>query len=632
MNRSRLAAVTVAALCLNALLFLAAAPARAAEGDAGEAGVDEVFAERIEVSLVSLEVWVSDAEGEPVTGLGVDDFTLRHDGDPVTITHFSEVRAGAAGETAPAPPVASDPASAEPPPPAPRPSLAGSPPGHLVVYFDQNRLSPGSYPVVAEALGQVLAEGAVPAERVLVLRQDENLHLEVPFGSSPDDVAAAVERITSGSHRGMAGASGLDQARSHILEIWEHSENVARTRPAACERFIRRVEPAVRAWTRERSADVARTLGNLDTAASLLAGLPGVKGVLYVSDGLDLAPGTSLASYVSEFCPDRGRAWETRAMGDGLGQDFLRLAAHLNARGVTLHAIQASGLGGTREGSASQRATTAPVGSGIRFEMRQRQAARSGMSLLATETGGRAVFNRGDLVPEFTGIARGLAHYYSLAFPPPEGSGPVHRVEVSVADPSLTVRYRRTIRAPDPDERFEEGLAGALHLGLVSNVHDLSLGVADAGGARDGESRGGATGEGEVGEGAPALNLLIMVPVERLLFTPQDGGGGDNGVARVEVRVLAVPLVPADARPRASAPPVRLAQEFRLRGPADATASAVARQRATLPLALPLPPGPHRLAVALRDALSGESSFVITDLTIPGPAGEDAAGEPPAAP
>jgi len=654
----------LAALGLVALWPLLPGPVRAAaqeavaqEAAAQEAGeaAAEVFGERIEVSLVGLDVWVSDEDGEPVTGLDVGDFTLRHAGDPVTITHFTEVGAAAAGEAGTAPPVAPGAAPADPPPPARRPSLADSPPGYLVVYFDQNRLSPRSYPRVAEALEQILSEGAqseggVPAEHVLVLRQDERLHLEVPLGSSAEDVAAAVERITAGSHRGLAHASGLDQARNNILEIWEHSESVARGRRGACDRFLLRAVPAVGAWTRERSADVARTLANLDTAAALLAGLPGVKGVLYVSDGLDLAPGTTLASYASEFCPERGRSWETRAMGDGMGKDFLRLAAHLNTHGVTLHAIQASGLGGGREGSASQRATTAPVGSGIRFDTRQRQAARSGMSLLATQTGGRAVFNRGDLVPELTAISRGLAHYYSLAFPPPEGSGPVHRVEVEVGDPSLTVRYRRTIRAPDPDERFEEGLASALHLGLVSNVHDLSLGVAETGtgeastgegGTGEGGTAEGGTGEagtgeagtgeastGEAGSGAPLLNLLIMVPLDHLLFAPGPGAGA-TGAARVEVRVLAVGLGPA-AGPRARSRPIRLEESFRLRRPANSAGSEVARQRATLPIALPLPPGPHRLAVALRDALSGEASFVITDLTVPGPVGGEATQNPAA--
>ena len=54
------------------------------------------FSERIEVSIVNVDVWLTDALGEPVTGLTADSFEILHDGRPVPITHFTEVRPGAA--------------------------------------------------------------------------------------------------------------------------------------------------------------------------------------------------------------------------------------------------------------------------------------------------------------------------------------------------------------------------------------------------------------------------------------------------------------------------------------------------------------------------------------------------------
>lgn len=645
----------------------------AQEGEEAAAVFDEqIFGGQIEVGLVGVDVWVTDAEGEPVYGLGADDFTLRHRGDPVVPTHFSEVRSGRVVVEAP-PSAAEDAAGSgeegsgeagsgeegsgeEGAAPALRDDAI--PPGHLIVYFDQLRLSPTSYQAVGEALERVLADADVPAERILVLRQDEGLHLEVPFGAGAADVRAAVERITAGSHRGLARASEVQQAREAVLAVWEEAEslsgsasqgmNVAEqsaaaagpggggatsfgsgprgavesrlggsASPPACDLFVQRVEPVLNGWTRDRTSRLAGTLSNLDAAAGLVSGLPGPKALLYVSDGLDVTPGMALAAYAADFCPQLGRQRELEALGEGLNLDFQRLAAHMNAHGITVHAIQASGLRGIREGAASQRATRGSQGAGVRFEARQRQGERSGMSLLAAETGGRAVFNRGNLAPEVAAMGRELGDYYSLAFPPPEGSGPVHRVEVAVDDPDLRVRYRRSVRSPDPAERVEEGLTGALHLSITSNPHDLSLGLAGAG-----------------GEGAP-LSLLVMVPLDRLVFSAGGEAGGDGAaagekLARVELRALAQAAEGAtEAVPRS---PVSLSQEFRLRQPAGAGGE-VASQRANLPLALPLPPGPHRLAVALVDLSSGETSFVSTALTVPGEAepaaGEGAAGEPP---
>ncbi len=650
------AALALAGALLSALALLPAVPA-AAQPDEGAAAV---FGERIEVGLVGIDVWVTDAEGEPVHGLGADDFTLRHDGEPVTATHFSEVRSGRVVAARPADgaaaPSAAAPSAAAEPGDAP---AAAAAPGHLIVYFDQLRLSPASYKAVGEALERLLADADVPAERILVLRQDEGLHLEVPFGAGAADVRAAVERITAGSHRGLVRAGDLDQAREALAAAWEEAESLSGTAsqglnvaeqsaaaagsgggatgfgsgssprgavesrgggsvaPPACDLFRQRAKPILDVWTRDRTARLASTLANLDAAAGLVSGLPGVKAMLYVSDGLDMTPGLALAAYASDFCPGLSRDRELDALGEGLSLDFQRLAAHMNAHGVTVHAIQASGLRGSRDGSASQRATRGRRGSGARFEARQRQGARSGMSLLAAETGGRAVFNRGDLAPELAAIGRELGDYYSLAFPPPEGSGPVHRVEVSVADPDLTVRYRRAVRSPDPAERIDEGLAGALHLSITSNPHDLSLGVAGAG-----------------AEGGPPLSLYVMVPLDRLVFAAEPGadpGAAKSGaageespgemLARVELRALAQAT-------GAATEAVPLSQEYRLRKPAGA-GSEVASQRANLPLALPLPPGPHRLAVALRDLSSGETSFVSTALTVPAPPAPATGGDPP---
>jgi len=637
--------VLVGALLVAVLLPLAFAHPAAAQP---ETSATAVFGERIDVGLVGLEAWVTDADGRPVYGLGADDFTVRHDGEPVAVTHFSEVRSGRVMPAAPAVEAEAVDTAVADTPAADAPAVE-TPPGHLIVYFDQLRLSPASYAAVGEALERVLADADVPAERILVLRQDEGLHLEVPFGASAAAVRAAVERITSGSHRGLARASDLEQAQAALLEVWEEAESLSGTAaqglnvaeqsaaaagpgsgttsfgsgprgalesrrggsvaPPACDLFQQRAKPILDGWTRDRTARLAGTLSNLDAAAGLVSGLPGVKALLYVSDGLDVTPGLALAGYAADFCPGLDRQRELDALGEGLSRDFQRLAAHMNAHGVTVHAIQASGLRGPREGSASQRATRGRRGSGARLEARQRQGARSGLSLLAAETGGRAVFNRGDLAPEFAAIGREMGDYYSFAFPPPEGAGPVHRVEVGVDDPDrpdLTVRYRRAVRSPDPAERIDEGLAGALHLQITNNPHDLRLGVAEA-----------------AAEGDPPLSLFVMVPLDRLVFRADEDGPEEY--ARVELHGLA-----QAASPGAEAVP--LAQEYRLRKPPGGD-PAVASQRANLPLPLPLPAGPHRLAVALRDLGSGETSFVSTALTVPGATaggeGEAKAGEGP---
>ena len=66
----------------------------------------EPFTDQIEVSVVNLDVFVSDKNGQPIEGLEAKDFEILEDGRPVKITNFyheSQAAAPAAtraGETA----------------------------------------------------------------------------------------------------------------------------------------------------------------------------------------------------------------------------------------------------------------------------------------------------------------------------------------------------------------------------------------------------------------------------------------------------------------------------------------------------------------------------------------------------
>src|SRR6478609_9607512 len=65
-------------------LLLAAVPCRAA----GEPPAGESFKESIEVSVVNLDVYVTDKKGQPITGLRKEDFQVLEDGRPVEISNF----------------------------------------------------------------------------------------------------------------------------------------------------------------------------------------------------------------------------------------------------------------------------------------------------------------------------------------------------------------------------------------------------------------------------------------------------------------------------------------------------------------------------------------------------------------
>src|SRR5215203_626141 len=54
------------------------------------------FGEAVDVNVVNVDVYVTDKNGRPVTGLRKEEFELREDGKRVEITNFEAVDRGAA--------------------------------------------------------------------------------------------------------------------------------------------------------------------------------------------------------------------------------------------------------------------------------------------------------------------------------------------------------------------------------------------------------------------------------------------------------------------------------------------------------------------------------------------------------
>ncbi len=596
-----------------AALFAAAAAAFAQPPATG-------FAERVDVELVTVDVWVTDAAGNPVTGLAAADFEVQHDGRPVAVTHFTEMRAGRVAE-----PVTPGAATTEA---GGTPEVAGSSPAHVVVYFDQSRLHPTRYPALIRSLREFLNGESVPAGRVLLLRQDRSLSVEAPFGSTTAELAAALDRLAKGTASGIDIESETRLAIDAIRDVWEESQDAVGSAsaglaavpsaggqpgepgggassvggpravvggvgsgagPDACGMFANQIQPILDSWTRSNSQRVAVTLTNLSSTASFLAGLPGVKTLLYLSDGLETQPGAELATYASSLCPAAGSDLLTGTLAQQMSSAFLDLTRHANTNRVTIYSLQTSGLRSPGTGDATAGRSERGRGGGARargaFEASKRAGEREGLGMLAGETGGRAVFNQNDLLPELEKIADDLGHYYSLAYQPPAGGDEQrdHRIEVKVAGGDRTARYRRGYLEKSPSQWLSERIEGALNLGLTSNALEVRLGAGEITQTESSSYR---------------LPLHVMVPVERLAFLPQ----GDAYLAEVLVRVM-VRQVDGNTL-------MTDEKSYRVQGSPQATGFA------DLAIALELAAGTHLTGIGVVDQNTREASFVSTTLQV----------------
>ncbi len=609
-------------LCWLTLLALVTVPPGEARAGSDTAGPPEPFVESIEVTLVTVDVWVSDRQGRPVTGLDRSSFEVLHDGRPVPIEHFVEVRAGK---------TVADGADGDAGGGAAASGLAQ--PSHLVVYLDASRLHPSHLDPLIAGLERLLDVGALDPGRVLVVRQDRYLSVKAPFGSTEQELRAALARVTKGNPGGIVHENETRLALDAIRAAWEETESLAaaataglglapdgagaagdagpggagggggapggdpRSRvggvgtgggPGACGLFVSYIRPTLDAWARSRSARIAVTLSNLSDLVSFLAGLPGVKTLIYLSDGLDTKPGIALANYASGLCPGAGSELLRSSELENNIDRFLALTRHANANRVTIHALQAGGLRSSRVASAvSQAGAGADRGrmSLGSFESTERSSAQEGLTLIADETGGRAIFDRNELGPSLLEIGEASRSYYALTYEAPPASADKarksHRIDVKLAADSLVARYRRGYLEKDPERWVTERLEGALNLGITANPLEVRLGA--------GAAEAGADGKRQV-------RLHVMVPVDRLAFLQQSGGS----VAEVAVRVLAREV---EENTLAIGD-----QQYRVKG------SSGSNGVATLPLELELAEGRHVMAVSVQDRGSGEASFVTTQL------------------
>ncbi len=595
---------------LAVLLALAfgAGSAAAQEPETGTA-----FGETVDVQLVNVEVWVTDRQGEPVTGLGAGAFEVREDGKRVTITNFAEIRAPAAPEPfAPATPIE---APAEQPireRPLVVEELQESAPaegtGFLALYFDELFSKPAGRKQLIRDLRTFLELRRVPAERVLILRQDQGLEVEANLGSGAAELEAALDRLEAPSARGLQTWAEEKQAFRQVMQAWEEEVNVtgasgsnASAGRDACGFFPEKAFRAIQYHIEASRGRIAETLDYLTETAGFLAGLPGPKTLIYVSDGLALAPGKDLMSLVKSLC--QGLQADRRLdYLEGMGEGFRRLSRHANANRVTIYTVQALGLRSNLTAtSASERGVTGTFRALTRYNSESKTQQQLGLSYLADETGGRAVLNRGRFIEELEQIADDMNGFYSLAYAPThKGDGREHKIEVKVRanEPQggkLRVRHRPGYRDKSPDQRMIERLNSALYLNLMTNPLEVRLGAGAISANKKGKIK---------------VPLHVRIPVDQITFLPRRG----DDVADLRVAVM--------AREQGRAKTAFKQEGYRLARPKGSGPGL----SVSLVIELELDEGVYSIAFGVRDEASQVASFVATGVELRTPVAAGAEG------
>ncbi len=528
-------------------LLLAPIPSHAA----GEAPAGESFKESIEVSVVNLDVYVTDKKGQPLTGLKKEDFQVFEDGKPVEISNFFAESRG----TEPASPASSGPG------PSVAPERPVSQRLRLVVFVDDVNLTPANRMRILQSVGHFLHAELKPGDEVMLVRYDQQLSIRRQFTSDLKVVDADIEEILKLPSDVRHYEKSLADAIQKINFSRSGGEMVGTV-----------VEGAISSWAGEESIMAQGSLDALDSVVSWLAGVPGRKAILYVSDGLPLTPGLDLFTIYAR-APQGSSSTEhideMTAQKFDLTTRFRQLTSHASRNRVTFYPIESFG---TRRMDSSL------------FESAALANRQAGVRFLAEDTGGRALVNAADVPGALAKVSEDFETYYSIGYQPRRpGDEAEHKIEVKVKARGAQVRYRQWYRDKPVGETIAEATLAVMRFGPEDNP--LGAGVEVIPDKKPGETL-----------------VRIKVPVAKLFLQP-------NGATRQgQLRLYVV------ASGEGSMTPVRQTKQVTVEVP-EAEAAAGSRKEYTHEISIPLKPGYYAIGVGVRDELAATTSYLRRDFT-----------------
>jgi VWFA-related protein len=545
----------------------------------------ESFAERVEVEVVEVEVRITDRKGRPVSGLDRQDFRLFEDGRPVEVAYFSEYRDGTVtpGEAGGKDPGTAPPAETGEAPAPVAPGAFGGP-TRLVIFLDQVHLEPAGRSRVLEGLAEFVSRDLPPDVPVMVVSYDGGVRISQDFTTDRLpvlDALAAQEESAVGVFE-LAGRRNALRRIEHIYLKWKDAPFCSE--PCECGFF--EMEAAARERASEVAAGVEQTLGGVTSVVAALGGVPGRKVLLLVSDGLEARPGLDLFHYISDVCPQHEQeVSKNYTTGETALSAIHDLTSDSSANRVTLYTLEAAGLRGD---AADMSVGSSQFRPSLLTQRMFTGNLQHSLFVLAEQTGGKAVFNTNRFDEALEDVGEDQGTYYSLGYHPGHaGDGRVHLLRVEVEAPSYQLRYRRSYR----DKPFEMRIAEGALASLLFGVGDNPLGVR----AETGEAT-------SLPGGGHRVPVRIWVPLAGLTLVPDELG--------LEGRLRVVMAV---TEPDGSLGPVR--QKLVSVEVAAANGGTRASEQ-LVEVTLELSGDAHVLALAVRDEIGGETSYLRHELRL----------------
>jgi len=406
--------------------------------------------ESVDVTVTNVDVFVTDSKGQRVTGLKADDFEIRQDGIPQKITNFYAVSGGKVlfedGTSVPFD--VKEPAA---------PQVPQIVQAHYVFYIDNQNIQPQTRNRMFKRLKEFIQQSVGPNAEGMIVTYARSLKVRKNFTSHPNELVATLEDIELDTGGGTNTVADQRDALQRINDAKSSTEAM---------NYAQQYSKSLR-------NDLEFTTDALvDTIASL-AGLQGRKNLIYVSEGLPAMAGLELYEAIRQKFQDPSASMQEFEYD--LNPRYMKIISAANANGVTIYALDASGLQTSSAIDASNRGTDIHLND---FVVRQNM--QGPIQMMAQETGGIAAVNTNDWKANLDQIASDFSNFYSLGYRAAKGaSDRGHKIEVSVKRKGLTVRTRTSFMEKSIETRTAEAVLASLHYSRNDNPLGVSVSVGD---------------------------------------------------------------------------------------------------------------------------------------------------------
>lgn len=407
-----------AALCL---LSLAPLPAQ------------DTPAFRSTTRLVEISVVASSRDGSPVSGLQPSDFAVLDAGRRRDIAVFRfEGAAALLPDQLP-----------KPLPPfvfSNRPEDTGSPERNITaLLLDSANTTPADQMFV-KAQAMRLLQALEPRTPVAIYQLGQGLQAVHDFTADRNELRQILAQLSIDFQ-----SQRLGDVERAAREAEEVLSQIQATKSAYRWPVYRAVDAASRAAiagevnfsSTVRGNRTETTLASLETLGRHLSAVPGRKSIVWITGGISL--------FLARVSTNPGGIPANPMSGENLEQAIRNTARRLAQSGVALYVLDARGLTSSAE-SLSERQELAPLAG--RYSELERASAlssdpRAASALLASVTGGRALFGINDLSSGARFLAGDLRASYTLGFYlPEEPDGKWHPLKISVSRPGVQLLHK----------------------------------------------------------------------------------------------------------------------------------------------------------------------------------------------